>query len=267
MQASLRRLVSHPAFETTIIALIVINAIILAMETSPSIMATWGPLLVTLDGIILGIFVVEIVVRFVADPRGFWRDPWRIFDLTIIAIALLPATGPLAILRAFRILRILRLVAAVPAMRRVATALLQALPGMGSIVLLLGLIFFVFSVISTKLFAEAFPDWFGTLGASAYTLFQVMTLESWSMGIARPVMDAFPWAWMLFVPFIVMTAFAVLNLFIGVIVDAMQSQASADAHDEREAMREDTREILAEVRALRAELDALKASGRGSSPI
>ncbi|MDJ1006837.1 MAG: ion transporter [Paracoccaceae bacterium] len=261
MQDRLRRLVARPAFEATIIALIVINAVILAMETSPSIMATWGPLLLTLDSIILGIFVVEIVLRFLADPRGFWRDPWRIFDLTIIVIALMPTTGPLAILRAFRILRILRLVAAVPAMRRVVTGLLNALPGMGSIVMLLGLIFFVFSVISTKLFAEAFPDWFGTLGASAYTLFQIMTLESWSMGIVRPVMDAFPWAWALFVPFIVMTAFAVLNLFIGVIVDAMQSQASAEAHDEREAMREETKVILEEVRALRAELQTLKARG------
>ena len=258
MQDRLRRLVNAPAFEATIITLIVINAVTLAMETSPSIMATWGPLLTTLDAVILGIFVIEITLRFAADPRGFWRDPWRIFDLTIITIALLPATGPLSILRAFRILRILRLVAAVPAMRRVVTGLFKALPGMGSIVMLLGLIFFVFSVISTKLFAEAFPEWFGTIGASAYTLFQIMTLESWSMGIARPVMDTYPWAWALFVPFIVMTAFAVLNLFIGVIVDAMQAQASADAHDEREAMREDTKTILEEVRALRSELDALR---------
>ncbi len=264
MQDRLRRLVAKPAFEATIIALIVVNAIILAMETSSEIMATWGPLLIAADTVILGIFVVEIVLRFLADPKGFWRDPWRIFDLTVITIALLPATGPLSILRAFRILRILRLVAAVPAMRRVVTGLLQALPGMGSIVMLLGLIFFVFSVISTKLFAETFPAWFGTLGSSAYTLFQIMTLESWSMGIARPVMDVYPWAWALFVPFIVMTAFAVLNLFIGVIVDAMQSQASADAHDEREAMRDDTRAVLTEVRALRAEISRLRAEGSAS---
>ncbi len=254
----LQRFVTHPGFEGTIIVLIVVNAVILAMETSPTIMASWGAAIATLDAIILGIFVIEIVLRFIADPRGFWRDPWRIFDLIVVGIALMPATGPLSILRAFRILRILRLVAAVPAMRRVVTGLLQALPGMGSIVLLLGLIFFVFSVISTKLFAETFPDWFGTLGASAYTLFQVMTLESWSMGIVRPVMDVFPWAWLLFVPFIVMTAFAVLNLFIGVIVDAMNAEANADAHIEREAMKNDTQAILAELKALRAEVERLR---------
>ncbi|MEM9709343.1 MAG: ion transporter [Pseudomonadota bacterium] len=258
LKGRLARLVGHRYFETTIIVLIIVNALILAMETSPGIMAEWGPILIAADQVILAVFVVEIVLRFVADPRGFWRDPWRIFDLTIVVIALMPATGALSILRAFRILRVLRLVAAVPAMRRVVTGLLQALPGMGSIVLLLGLIFFVFSVISTKLFAAAFPEWFGTLGASAYTLFQIMTLESWSMGIVRPVMDAFPWAWTLFVPFIVMTAFAVLNLFIGVIVDAMNAEASAAAHDEREAMRADSRAILAELAEVRAELAELR---------
>ncbi|MEL7027397.1 MAG: ion transporter [Pseudomonadota bacterium] len=256
----LKKLVSHPGFEGSIIVLILINAVLLAMETSPSIMAQWGPAITAMDQIILTIFVIEIFLRFLADPKGFWRDPWRIFDLIVIGIALMPATGPLAILRAFRILRILRLVAAVPAMRRVVTGLLQALPGMGSIVLLLGLIFFVFAVISTKLFAEAFPEWFGTLGASAYSLFQIMTLESWSMGIVRPVMDVFPWAWILFVPFIVMTAFAVLNLFIGVIVDAMNAESNAAAHEEREAMKADSREILNELKALRAEVASLKAA-------
>ena len=261
----LQRFVTHPGFEGTIIVLIVINAVLLAMETSPSLMADWGPAIRTMDQIILSIFVIEIGLRFIADPRGFWRDPWRIFDVIVVSIALMPTTGPLAILRAFRILRILRLVSAVPAMRRVVTGLLQALPGMGSIVLLLGLIFFVFAVISTKLFAEAFPDWFGTLGASAYTLFQIMTLESWSMGIVRPVMDVFPWSWALFVPFIVMTAFAVLNLFIGVIVDAMNAEASLIAHEERDAMRQDTQEILAELKALRAEVDALRSARDGRS--
>ena len=259
MRQSLARLIDHRAFEPVIMALIVINAIILALETSSSAMAFAGPMLIALDRIILGVFVVELASRLIVDPRGFWRDPWRIFDFIVVAIALIPTTGPLSVLRAFRILRVLRLVSTVPAMRRVVSGLLSALPGMGSIVALLGLIFFVFSVISTKLFAVAFPEWFGSIGSSAYTLFQVMTLESWSMGIVRPVMEVFPWAWMLFVPFIILTAFAVLNLFIGVIVDAMQSEHADAAHDEREAMKAETAEILGELRALRAELAAFKA--------
>jgi voltage-gated sodium channel len=213
----------------------------------------------------LAVFVAEIVARQIVDFRGFWRDPWRLFDFTVVALALVPAAGPLAVLRAFRILRVLRLVSTVPTMRRVVSGLLQALPGMGAIVMLLSLIFFVFSVISTKLFSESFPDWFGSLGASAYTLFQIMTLESWSMGIVRPVMEAFPWAWILFVPFIIITAFAVLNLFIGVIVDAMQNQHNADAHTEREAMAAETSAILSEVRELRAEITDLRTSLRDGS--
>ncbi len=259
MNTALSRLLNHRLFEPVIMALIIFNAIMLALETSPTIMAFAGRLILALDKIVLGIFVVEIILRMFHDFRGFWRDPWRIFDFLVVAIAIVPTTGALSALRAFRILRVLRLVSAVPQMRRVVAGLLTALPGMGSIVALLGLIFFVFSVISTKLLGEAFPEWFGSLGASAYTLFQVMTLESWSMGIVRPVMEIFPMAWLLFVPFIILTAFAVLNLFIGVIVDAMQSENAENAHDEREAMKNESAAILEEVRALRAELAALKA--------
>ncbi len=258
MRETLSHILTHRRFEPTIMVLIVVNAIVLALETSPTVMAFAGHLILWVDKVILGIFVVEILLRLAVDFRGFWRDPWRIFDFLIIAVALIPTTGALSALRAFRILRILRLVSAVPQMRRVVSGLLTALPGMGSIVALLGLIFFVFSVISTKLLSAEFPEWFGSLEASAYTLFQVMTLESWSMGIVRPVMDVYPMAWLLFVPFIILTAFAVLNLFIGVIVDAMQSESAETAHDEREAMKIESAEILREVRALRAELAALK---------
>ena len=258
MKAALSRLLNHRLFEPVIMGLIIFNAILLALETSPGVMAVAGPLILTIDKLILGIFVIEIILRMVHDFRGFWRDPWRIFDFLVVAIAIIPTTGALSALRAFRILRVLRLVSAVPQMRRVVAGLLTALPGMGSIVALLGLIFFVFSVISTKLLGSAFPEWFGSLGASAYTLFQVMTLESWSMGIVRPVMEVYPMAWLLFVPFIILTAFAVLNLFIGVIVDAMQSENAENAHDEREAMKIESAAILQEVRALRAELAALK---------
>lgn len=258
LRTRIEHLVNHSLFERTIIALIVINAIVLALETSTTVMAVAGPWLVAIDSVILAIFLIEIALRLAFDFKGFWRDPWRIFDFCVVAIALVPSSGPFAVLRAFRILRVLRLVAKVPSMRRVVDGLLQALPGMGAIIFLLALIFFVFSVITTKLYAASFPEWFGTLGASSYTLFQVMTLESWSMGIVRPVVEVYPWSWALFVPFIVITAFAVLNLFIGVIVDAMQSQQSAAAHDEREAMWADTTAILQEVRALRVEVAALR---------
>ncbi len=252
------KILDDPRFERVIIAIIIVNAITLGLETVPRVMATAGGLLMALDRVILGIFVTEIAVRLYARGWAFWRDPWRVFDFIVVAIALVPATGNLSVLRAFRILRVLRLVSTVPAMRRVVSGLLVAIPGMGSIVLLLGLIFYVFSVMATKLYGATFPLWFGSIGESAYSLFQIMTLESWSMGIVRPVMEVHPYAWAFFLPFILATAFTVLNLFIGIIVDAMQSQHQEEAHDERDAMLAQSRQVLAEVQALRGEVADLR---------
>jgi voltage-gated sodium channel len=129
---------------------------------------------------------------------------------------------------------------------------------MGSIVVLMALVFYVFGVMATKLFGASFPEWFGDLGASLYTLFQIMTLESWSMGIVRPVMEVYPLSWIFFVPFILCTAFTVLNLFIGIIVSAMQEEHEAEADANRQAIHDETGLILEEVKALRAELKELR---------
>ena len=262
-------------FQRAITAVIVLNAVILGLETSASAMAVAGGLLVALDKTCLAIFVLELAVKLVVYRTRFHKDPWNVFDFVVVGIALMPATGNLSVLRALRILRVLRLVSAVPSMRRVVSALLHAIPGMGSIVALLTLVFYVFSVMATKLFGASFPEWFGSVGGSAYSLFQIMTLESWSMGIVRPVMEVYPYAWVFFVPFILVTSFTVLNLFIGIIVDAMQSQHEADQTDERAA--EEAREkaraekgqadrtaILDELRALRAEVAELRTM-RGAS--
>ncbi|MDJ0613037.1 MAG: ion transporter [Rhizobiaceae bacterium] len=248
--------VQNPLFEKAIIALILINAITLGLETVPSIASDYGTHLKALDHAILSIFIMEISLRLFHNFKGFWRDPWRIFDFVVVGIALVPASGSLSVLRAFRILRVLRLVSTIPSLRRVVSGLLSALPGMGSIVFLLFLVFYVFAVICTKLFAIAFPEWFGSIGASAFTLFQIMTLESWSMGVARPVMEEFPYAWAIFIPFIVVTAFTVLNLFIGVIVNAMQTEQELEAKAEREKMKAQSQLILDELRGLRAERQA-----------
>ena len=162
-------------------------------------------------------------------------------------------------------MRILRLVSIVPQMRTVVGALFRALPGMGSIVAVLLLVYYVAAVMATKLFGAAFPDWFGSIGASMFSLFQIMTLESWSMGIVRPVMDVYPQAWLFFVPFIVVTSFTVLNLFIALIVNSMQTlqsraqesmQAEAVvAHDEREALARQLQALTDEVGALRRRLE------------
>ncbi len=257
--------VESPRFQRAIIALILVNAVTLGLETSPRAMESAGTLLLGLDATILSIFVVELLLRVVAHRLAFFRDPWSLFDLAVVLIALAPATETFSVLRALRVLRVLRVISAVPSMRGVVRGLLSALPGLGAVVSLLALIFYVAAVVATKLFGDAFPEWFGTLGASLYSLFQIMTLESWSMGIVRPVMQTFPFAWAFFVPFILIATFTMLNLFIGVVVNAMQArwheeqgraeeEHAAQAHREREQMLEEVRALRVEVQALRQEL-------------
>jgi len=258
----LRQLVESPRFTWFITAVILFNAVTLGLETWATAMEAAGGLLVAIDRIVLAIFVFEMLAKLAVYRLGFFRSGWNIFDFTIVGIALIPAAGPLTVLRALRILRVLRLLSVVPQMRSVVTALVGALPGMGSIAAVMSLIFYVGSVLATKLFGATFPDWFGSIGASAYSLFQIMTLESWSMGIVRPVMEVYPWAWVFFVPFILVTSFAVLNLVVAVIVNSMQIVHEAEQKEEREAEREivhqETEALAGEIRALRRELGEVK---------
>ena len=177
-------------------------------------------------------------------------------DLAVVTVSLVPAAGPLSILRSLRILRVLRLLSTVRRLRQLTESLIAAIPSIGWITFMLGLVFYVFAVIGTELFGDRFPDWFGSVGHSMYTLFQVMTLESWSMGIARPVMDAFPWAWLYFVPFILISAFTILNLFIGIIVNTMQSVHWEDEEQKREEMERRAHDERVEMLALMRATDA-----------
>ncbi len=257
-------------FQRFIVGVILLNAVTLGLETSASVMASYGPFLLALDQLIIAIFVAELVARLIAFGPSFFRGGWNWFDFIVVGISLIPAAGNLSVLRSLRILRVLRLISVVPQMRTVVGALLAAIPSMGTVAILLALIFYVAAVMATKLFGASFPDWFGTIGGSMYSLFQIMTLESWSMGIVRPVMDAYPFAWLFFIPFILVTTFAVLNLFVAIIVDGMQAvhqaenkEAEEQAHEERRAIEAEAHAersaIGKEVRALREEIKALRA--------
>lgn len=217
-------IVMAPGAQNLITVLIIFNAVTLGLETTDFVRAQYGGLLAVLDKIVLAVFVAEIGAKLVHRGWRFFKEGWNVFDFLVVGIALVPAAGPLTVLRALRILRTLRLLSVVPQMRVVIQALFSALPAMASIVALITLIFYVGAVLATNLFGADFDAWFGHIGRSMYTLFQIMTLESWSMGIVRPVMEIHPFAWLFFVPFILITSFAVINLFIGVIVDSMQSQ-------------------------------------------
>ncbi len=257
---ALQQLVESARFQYFIIGVIVLNAITLGMETSTGMVEEYGGLLHALDRTALVIFVVELTAKLFTYRWRFFRDPWNVFDFIIVAIALVPASGAFSVLRAMRILRALRLVSMVPSMRRVVTALLSALPGMGSIITLLVLVMYVSSVMGTKLFAAASPEYFGDIGKTAFTLFQVMTMEGWA-DIARDLMKVHPWAWAFFVLFLLVCTFTVLNLFIAVVVNAMQENVAADlkAEQEEDAIAAHNERILMmrELTALRAAVEHL----------
>lgn len=263
-----RSFIESARFERAVTALIAANALTLGIETSPAVVAQFGPPLHAFDQLVLGVFVVELLLRFFVYRGAFFRDPWRVFDFVIVGMGLMPAGGAFTVLRALRVLRVLRLVSLVPSMRGVVGALLTAIPGMASIVGLMFLVLYVSAVMATKLFGAISPEHFGHLGASLFTLFQVMTVEGWP-DIARGIMEQAPNAWIFFVVYLLVATFMVLNLFIAVVVNAMQAQVSEDLKDEGEAH---TQSILDELRALRREVEALRglpvrsSEGGGAEP-
>ena len=256
MQQQLQAFLENPRVVNAIMLVIIFNAVLLGMETSDAIMSRFGGLILLLDQVCLGIFVAELLGKMVAYRARFFRDGWNLFDFAIVGISLVPAAQGFTALRALRILRVLRLISATPRLRRVVEGFISALPGMGSVFLLMALIFYIGAVIATKLFSDAFPQWFGSLGQSGYSLFQIMTLESWSMGIVRPVMEVFPYAWAFFIPFIMVTTFAVVNLLVGLIVNSMQDAHHEEENAETGAYRDD---VTARLTAIEARLDQLLA--------
>ncbi|MEO1037914.1 MAG: ion transporter [Pseudomonadota bacterium] len=265
--ARLEAFVESGLFRHSITALILINAIILGAETYP-LPAQLAATLQTIDQIVVGVFVVELLLKLLAWRGRFFQSGWNWFDAIVVGISLIPDAGAFTVLRALRVLRLFRLFSVVPEMRSVVEALGKAIPGMGAIMMVLGLIFYVASVMGSKLFSETHPHFFADLGASAFTLFQVMTLESWSMSVARPVIEQHPFAWAFFVAFIILTSFAVLNLFIAVIVDSLQSKHFDDeahrqetAHDERELLLDELRALRSEVQQLRGDLGRVQRQG------
>jgi len=251
--SNLQRFIESNAISNFILGVIICNALILGLETSKTAIQHWGYWLHLLDQVAVVIFVIELAIKLAVYRLNFFKNGWNIFDFIIVTVTLLPVGEGTTILRALRIVRAFRLISIVPSMRLVIHALLSAIPGLVSVIALLSVVFYVGSVMATMLFGEQFQAWFGTIGASLFSLFQIMTLESWSMGIARPVMEQFPLAWLFFIPFILCTSFAVLNLFIAIIVSAMDDVQRADR-----APATSNDDIINELKTLRTEIAALK---------
>ncbi|AXX87669.1 ion transporter [Malaciobacter marinus] len=241
--------ISSKKFQNFIATLIVINGIILGLATSKQIVQEYSSILTFLDNTIIAIFTIEIILRIYVHRLSFFKDPWSLFDFFVVAISLVPANEGLSILRVLRVLRLFRLLTVIPQMRTIIAALLGVIPGIASVSMVLLLFFYVFAIMATNLYGASFPQWFGTLGESMYTLFQVMTLESWSMGIARPIMELYPYAWVFFVIYILIVTFVMVNLFIGLIVDAIftikgeQKEEKSKELQEIELLKEQVQEL------------------------
>jgi voltage-gated sodium channel len=251
LRTRLAEFLERPLVTRFVMGVIIFNAVLLGLETSKTAMAAAGDVILMLDRLCLAIFVLELALKLFALGGRFFRSGWNLFDLAVVAVALLPATGGLSVLRALRVLRVLRVISMAPSLRRVVEGFLRALPGMGSVVLLTMIIFYVSAVMATKLFGASFPDRFGDLGATALTLFQVMTLEGWADAVVRPVMEVYPYSWIFFIGFILVTTFAVINLLVGLVVNAMQEAAEVDKPDDNATRHA---EVMARLEALERRL-------------
>lgn len=266
MIAVFQRWVGAPLFQQVMLGVILLSALVVGLETSTEVMRRWGGVLHTLDLLIVGAFSAEIALRLLAQGSRWWdffRDPWNLFDFLVVALCLLPLELQFApVLRLARVLRVLRLVTAVPGLQILVSALLKSIPSMAYVGALLGLHFYVYAVAGVFLFRAADPEHFGTLGRALLTLFQVVTMEGWadimrhqlasgSLGPAPLVVVAF------FVTFILLGTMIILNLLIGVIMNAMQEAQEERAHAEAVRQGEASVQQDAEMAAIERDLAAL----------
>jgi len=254
-RASLARWMESSIVQKFIIGVILLNGLILGLETSDVLMERMGDVLLFIDKLCLIVFIIEIGLKLTAYRLHYWRNGWNWFDFLVVAVAVAPGTGPWAVLRSLRILRVLRLLTVMPQLRKVVAAFVHAIPGLLGVMVVMAVFFYTMGVLATNLFGDAFPQWFGTLGASLFSLFQIMTLESWSMSIVRPVMEAYAWAWAFFVPFIIIATFTILNLFIGIIVSTMQElQALPDPSKPNVELQETLRRMEEDLAVVRSHI-------------
>ena len=271
MIKSLKKIVDGKVFQGIILFVIIFNCVIMGLETIKDLSPNALTVFAVINNVCLWIFILEIIVKLLAYGLDYFKDPWNWFDMFIVGISMVSGLPFMAAFRAVRVLRVLKslkalrgtkLIGAVRHLQVIIAAIFKSIPSILWTGILLILIYYIFALIGVNLFGEAFPDWFGNIGKSMYTLFQVMTLESWSMGISRPVMAEFSYAWAYFVPFVLLSSFVVMNVVVGIVVNAIDevnAESAAEAAKEAEASSEVSREdLLKEMHALREHLDRLE---------
>jgi voltage-gated sodium channel len=265
--ARARRIADSPHFQHFILGVIVVAAIIVGVETSATLTARYSAVIVALEVVIQTIFVVEIVIRLLAcwpRPMAFFANGWNVFDFSVVAASLLPQAGAFAMVaRLARLMRVTRLVSAFPELRLIIGTMVRSIPSMGHVIMLLGLLLYVYAVVGFHFFRDADPAHWGTLGAALLTLFQMLTLEGW-VEIQAAVITAHPWAWLYFGSFVFVAVFVVVNLFIAVVINNLESVK----HEQQiEANRgSGHHELLETIEALRQRLAELEDRLHTTSP-
>lgn len=257
----IQHIVEEQWFARLVIAIIIVNALVLGLETSKPIMAKWGDILHAFDIAFILFFVCELGLKLFAYRLQFFRGGWNIFDFVIVGLTMAPIFGNLSVLRSLRILRALRLFSMIPRFRIVVEGFFDALSGLVAVAIMLFVMVYIAAVMATKLFGETFPEIFGTLTKSLFSMFQLVTLEGWTSEIVRPVMEVYPWAWLFFIPFIGLTTFTIFNLLIGIIVNSMQriyEKEEQELYNELHKSEETQEDILEKIHTIEKTLHDLK---------
>ncbi len=260
MKDRANQIVSAPWFERVIIAFILINGAILGMETSPSLVAQHGGLMHLGNRVILGIFILEAVLKMIAvAPQidRYFRDGWNVFDFSVIVFSLIPATGDFAMIaRLARLLRVVRLVSTIPELRLIVSTLIRSIPSMMHVMTLMSVIFYIYAITGYQLFHEHDPTHWRSLGIALLTLFRVVTLEDWT-DVMYTAMDFHPMAWLFFVSFVVLGTFVVINLFIAVVINNLDEAKAERLAELQGPVTQD--EILKDLRETQKALQRLEA--------
>ncbi len=237
MKQFAQRIVSTTVFEHLIIALILVNGVILGMETSTDLVAQYGDVFHFMNHLILAVFILEAALKMMAlapHVSRYFQDGWNIFDFSVIVFSLIPATGEFAMIaRLARLLRVVRLISTIPELRLIVSTLVRSIPSMIHVMTLMGVIFYIYAITGYQLFHEHDPTHWRSLGISLLTLFRVVTLEDWT-DVMYKAMEFHPYAWMFFVSFVVLGTFVVVNLFIAVVINNLD-EAKAERLRELEA--------------------------------
>ena len=254
-----QRVANARAFEFGIVAIIIFNALLLGIGTSPTLNRQYGDLMHLVYRIILAIFVLEALIKMVASsPRiaGYFRDGWNVFDFLVIVVALIPFAGQFAtIARLARLLRVMRLVSTIKDLRVIVTALVNSIPSVGHVIMLMGIIVYIYAIIGYHLFSEHDPEHWRNLGYAVLTLFNIITFDGWT-DVMFAAMDLNLLAWVYFISFVVVGTFVVINLFIAILIDKMGEAKLERIRDPENPVTKE--ELLQELRATKETLQKLE---------